>query len=54
MTAEKVTKAPRFTSTFFATMAIDWRLQTATRLELRERRIQAILAMLANGDQLHG
>jgi hypothetical protein len=54
MTTEKVKKAPRFTSTFSATMAIAWRLQTAKRLETREKQMQAILAMLANGDQLHG
>jgi len=54
VTTEKVKKAPRSTSTFFATMAIAWRLQTAKRLETRENRMQAILAMLANGEQLHG
>jgi uncharacterized protein YdeI (YjbR/CyaY-like superfamily) len=33
--------------------AIAWRLQTAKKLETRERRIKAILAMLAKGGKFH-
>ena len=45
---------------FFGTLnkanlyAIAWRLQTAKKPETREKRKQAILAMLAKGEKLHG
>jgi uncharacterized protein YdeI (YjbR/CyaY-like superfamily) len=45
---------------FFGTLnkanlyAIAWRLQTAKKPETRERRKQAILAMLAKGEKFHG
>jgi uncharacterized protein YdeI (YjbR/CyaY-like superfamily) len=45
--------------TFFGTLnkantyAIAWRLQTAKKPETREKRIQAILEMLAAGKPLH-
>jgi uncharacterized protein YdeI (YjbR/CyaY-like superfamily) len=45
---------------FFGTLnkanlyAIAWRLQTAKKPETREKRKQAILAMLARGEKLHG
>lgn len=35
------------------TYAIAWRLQTAKKPETREKRMKAILAMLARGDKLH-
>jgi len=35
------------------TYAIAWRLQTAKRPETREKRMNAILAMLANGEKFH-
>lgn len=34
--------------------AIAWRLQTAKKSETRERRMKAILTMLAKGEKLHG
>jgi uncharacterized protein YdeI (YjbR/CyaY-like superfamily) len=34
--------------------AITWRLQTAKKPETRQKRLQAILAMLANGQKFHG
>ena len=45
---------------FFATLnktnrySIAWRLQTATKPETRERRIQLILKMLREGKKFHG
>jgi uncharacterized protein YdeI (YjbR/CyaY-like superfamily) len=45
--------------TFFATLnkanlySIAWRLQTAKKPETRERRVKAILAMLARGEKFH-
>ena len=45
--------------TFFATLnkantyAITWRLQTAKKPETRQKRLQAILEMLAEGRQFH-
>lgn len=45
---------------FFATLnksnsyAIGWRLQTAKKPETREKRMAAILAMLARGEKFHG
>jgi len=36
------------------TYAIAWRLQTAKKLETREKRMRAILAMLARGRKFHG
>jgi len=45
---------------FFGTLnkanlfAIAWRLQTAKKPETREKRKQAMLAMLAKGEKLHG
>jgi uncharacterized protein YdeI (YjbR/CyaY-like superfamily) len=35
------------------TYAIAWRLQTAKKLETRERRMERILAMLADGKKFH-
>jgi uncharacterized protein YdeI (YjbR/CyaY-like superfamily) len=34
--------------------AIAWRLQTAKKSETRERRMKAILTMLAKGEKFHG
>jgi uncharacterized protein YdeI (YjbR/CyaY-like superfamily) len=45
---------------FFATLnksniyAIGWRLQTAKKPETREKRMAAILAMLAKSEKFHG
>jgi uncharacterized protein YdeI (YjbR/CyaY-like superfamily) len=36
------------------TYAIAWRLQTAKKHETREKRMKAILAMLAKREQFHG
>jgi uncharacterized protein YdeI (YjbR/CyaY-like superfamily) len=33
--------------------SIAWRLQTAKKPETRERRMKAILAMLAKGEKFH-
>jgi uncharacterized protein YdeI (YjbR/CyaY-like superfamily) len=35
------------------TYAISWRLQTAKKPETREKRMQVIVEMLANGEQFH-
>jgi uncharacterized protein YdeI (YjbR/CyaY-like superfamily) len=49
----------RRAKTFFATLnkantyAITWRLQTAKKPETRQKRLQAILEMLADGRQFH-
>lgn len=48
-------KAQRFFETLSKanTYAIAWRLQTAKKPETRERRMQALLEMLAKGEKLH-
>jgi uncharacterized protein YdeI (YjbR/CyaY-like superfamily) len=49
-------KAKAFFSTLNKsnTYAIGWRLQTAKKPETREKRMAAILAMLAKGEKFHG
>lgn len=51
----KKPKAKKFFETLNKTnlFAIGWRLQTAKKPETRERRMQAILAMLEKGEKFH-